>query len=326
MCLYCAGSMMTPPSSAARGEEKRLGRVHWAPIAAIWTRSPAVVRAFLAGVVVKAAGSDPCFLVLFLNLRLIPILPWSVPLIGAYLWIFWRYLDGWGWPRSTSETRRRLLRARPLSPPVWGWSLLAGGTTATAFCAVEFLAQRFVPSDPPRLPDLSQASPLMFVATYLTASVVAGVVEEAAFRGYMQSLIERRHGAFVAVSIVALVFTVYHLGVYPSMSLPQFLGLLGISLTYGILAQLTGSILPGLVIHTAGNAVAFLFSWWYARSTGSLRVPLFRETGADAFFWANAVAAVLFSAAALWTGRRLALLLCRGREAGTAGPRIESGE
>ena len=184
----------------------------------------------------------------------------------------------------------------------------------TAFCAIEFLGQRFVPSDPPRLLDLSHVSPMMFVLTYLMVSVIAGVVEESAFRGYMQSPLERRYGPFAGISIVAVLFTLAHLGVYPSMSLPQALSLLAISYTYGLLAILTGSILPGLVIHAAGNAVAFLFCWWYSRSTGSLRVPLFWESGPDRYFWANCVGAVFFAAAAVYACRSFAVVLRRERK------------
>lgn len=45
------------------------------------------------------------------NLRSSPAVPWSVPAMALLLWLAWSYLGGSGWPRSTSEARRRYLRA-----------------------------------------------------------------------------------------------------------------------------------------------------------------------------------------------------------------------
>lgn len=306
--------MITPSEAPllSKGFDRRAGLSR--QLTSLWLRLPSLVRGLLTGLLVHLAGTQPCFTLILLNLRFGPAIPWSIPLVALYLVLYWRYLSGWGWPSSTASVRRHYLRARPLSPSLWKWSLVAGGLAATAFCAVGFFAERFVPSEPPRLLDLSKASPLMFVATYLAASAIAGVVEEAAFRGYMQSRLEGAYRPALAISVVAVLFTFLHLPIYPAMSLPQFLSLLGISYTYGILVHLTGSILPGLVIHASGNAVAFLISWPYEEWTGSLRIPLFWETGPDVMFWVNALAAVLFGVAAVWAYQRFASVLQREQQ------------
>lgn len=299
-----------PSGTTAQSEDQRpTGIFHL--LASAWRCLPALVRGVLTGLLAYFVGAQPCFTLLLLNLRFAASVPWSIPLIAIYLGLYWRYLNGLGWPRSTSEARRRELRARSLSFSVWKWSLLSGGLATTAFCVVGFFFERFVPSDPPRLLDLSQASSFMFVATYLVASAIAGIVEEAAFRGYMQSLIERRYGPTLAITVVAFLFTFFHLPAYPSMSLPQFLSLLGISYTYGILVRLTGSILPGIVIHVGGNALAFLVCALYVQWTGSLRIPLYRETGPDLSFLVNAITAVVFAIAALWACQHFAGVLHR---------------
>ena len=63
----------------------------------------------------------------------------------------------------------------------------------------------------------------------------AGVLEEAAFRGYMQAPIERRHGPLVGMGVVAVVFTLAHLGTFPDMSPGVFMILLLMSVGYGLL-------------------------------------------------------------------------------------------
>lgn len=39
--------------------------------------------------------------------------PWSVPAMAVVLWLLWQYLGGRWSPRSTSESRKRALRANP---------------------------------------------------------------------------------------------------------------------------------------------------------------------------------------------------------------------
>ena len=55
-----------------------------------------------------------------------PRLPWAVPVVAIYLWVFWRYLQGAGPPASSAQFRTSNLRARALPMRLWGWSLLAG--------------------------------------------------------------------------------------------------------------------------------------------------------------------------------------------------------
>jgi hypothetical protein len=88
---------------------------------------------------------------------------------------------------------------------------------------------------------------------------------------------------------VALVFTLAHFQTYPSLlsSLTLLLVLFAVSVAYGALAYLSGSILPGIVLHATGDAVGLLAGWMLQ---GSLRFPRFSETGADAVFWFDAVA------------------------------------
>src|SRR5215813_12765643 len=63
---------------------------------------------------------------LYLNFRKTPSFPWALLGLFAYLWLYWRYLAGWGWPSRTSARRRALLRAHNVSPAAYGWSVVAG--------------------------------------------------------------------------------------------------------------------------------------------------------------------------------------------------------
>jgi hypothetical protein len=89
-----------------------------------WDRIPVIIRAVLTGYVVCLARTMVWFFLLFgLNLEFAPSIPWDVPVVTLFLWAYWRYLGGKGWPRSTTETRRTNLRVHGLSGSIWAWAL-----------------------------------------------------------------------------------------------------------------------------------------------------------------------------------------------------------
>ena len=64
------------------------------------------------------------------------------------------------------------------------------------------------------------------------ASIVAGVVEEASFRGYMQGPIERRHGPVVAILVTGSVFGFAHF-THPEVTLILMPYYLAVAAIYG---------------------------------------------------------------------------------------------
>ena len=122
---------------------------------------------------------------------------------GDHLWSYWKYLGGAGWPRTTAAIRRTNLRANRLSGEIWGMSLFAGILGFATLLPLLGIMGRLV-----RLPTEAQPitppSGMPFITAFLLlvmASIVAGVVEEAAYRGYIQGPIERRHGLVVAILV-----------------------------------------------------------------------------------------------------------------------------
>lgn len=103
--------------------------------------------------------------------------------------------------------------------------------------------------------------PLAFVVLLIAAGVVAPVVEEIFFRGFLFGLLRRRHPLWQAYLLSAVLFTVLHND--PSrMNLPQMAGLsIGICLLALMLAwlyQRTGSLYPGMVAHAVNNATGLV--------------------------------------------------------------------
>src|SRR5215472_3523815 len=144
--------------------------------------------AVVLGLVIAAVGLLPWNILAQVNVRWWPNVPWCAPIGLLWLFLFWSYLNGAGWPALTAQRRNTLLRARPLHGNRLRWCVFAGASALIALVMLYFVAVQFVDLQPSAFqPRRVAALPfwVAVVAMFMTA-VVAGVVEEAAYRGYMQ--------------------------------------------------------------------------------------------------------------------------------------------
>jgi membrane protease YdiL (CAAX protease family) len=219
-----------------------------------------VVRVVLVGITILLAGIGPWPVLVSLNLRVASSLPWSAAIQLAILGVLWWYLGGGGRPAVTADSRRRNLRANAVRGQLLAWSVTAGALFAGGVVALSVTGWLLIPVPAASLDQftsLANYSLWMTVPMLLTGSCVAGVVEEAAFRGYMQVPLERQYGPATAIGIVAVLFTLAHL---PSpIAWPGFLLA---AVGWGALAYLSNSILPGVVFHTAVDAVTWVWALW----------------------------------------------------------------
>jgi len=250
------------------------------------------------------AGFGPISGLGALNLRLRTSVPWAILPMAVYLWVYWRFISGtWGAPDSAAR-RRANLRANRLPPGVWSASLAAGALGFGALLALLASAARLVrlPSSSPIAtpPDMPVTTAFMLL---VMSSVVAGVTEEAAFRGYMQSPIERRYGVVVAILINGTFFGLLHFGNHPSDVLLMLPYYVAVSAVYGGLTWAADSILPALVLHCAGDVVV-LTRWWITGrpewQVSAAPPPLVWERGLDASFVLTAVAFVVLAVLTGW--------------------------
>ena len=96
------------------------------------------------------------------------------------------------------------------------------------------------------------------ISVLIMGAVVSGVAEEAAFRGLMQSRLERI-GPMFAISVSSAVFVLMHAGHGIGAMLVAAPGFFIASVVYGVLALRSGSVLPGMVLHVAGDAAFTYF-------------------------------------------------------------------
>jgi Type II CAAX prenyl endopeptidase Rce1-like len=144
----------------------------------------------------------------------------------------------------------------------------------------------------------------------VTSAVVAGVVEETSFRGYLQRPIERRHGPMVAILVTGTLFGLTHFA-HPEVGVVLLPFYIAVDAVYGGLAYLTDSTLPGMVLHAGqcGNMFSALDLFTRGRSEWQLTPeakPLIWETGPDAAFSGNLAALLIVSALTVWAYSTLA--------------------
>jgi membrane protease YdiL (CAAX protease family) len=222
-------------------------------------------------------------ILLGLNLKLAPSIPWAVPVMAVFLWTYWRYLGGKGWPSSTAETRRASLRVHRLSGSLWVWAIATGLLSVLSAVNLQSVYARLVRMPFEALPDLSRYPFLTVLGALLMSAAVAGFMEEAGFRGYMQVPLEcRRYGPVMASTVVALVFGLWHFSHGFAHTVPRLPYYFAISIIYSAIAYLSKSLMPVVAIRACGDAIEFLYVWLRGMPHPK---PLLWQSGPDAAFW-----------------------------------------
>ena len=236
---------------------------------------------------------------IFANFKTNPHVPWSVPVMALFLWAMWRCWGGAGWPRSTSDTRRRYLRANPVSKLALAWSLVAGVLGIVALAGYWIVFFNLFKMKPNSIPDTSAYPALTIYPMLVMGSLVSPFSEEAGFRGYSQLMLQRDFRPAAAAVISSIFFAMGHLnyGLYWPKQLVYFL----VGIAFAAIATLTNSILASIPVHIIGDLVFFLFVWPH----DAARRPVW-ERGADGWFWIHVAQAVIFTGLAILAFKRLA--------------------
>jgi membrane protease YdiL (CAAX protease family) len=224
--------------------------------------------------------------------------------MSGMLWLYWKYFSGSWWPRATAEARRNNFRSVKLSAAVWKWGLVGGllfvvvvqSALVMTFRIVEFPAEAF------KAEYNLDALPVWIAwISIIMASLVAGICEETGFRGYMQVPLEERYGPTVGITIVSIVFLVFHL--HQAWAPHVLFQIFAASVLWGILAYASGSLIPGIIGHTILDIINF--SFWWSDLAGKFEMQTIAETGIDIHFitWVLIFGAVI--ALFFWVTRKI---------------------
>ena len=207
------------------------------------------------GLAVAVAVAAPWSALVIFNLRLSPHVPWAIPAGIAYVWLAMAYLNGSGWPKSTSAARRRYFRAQPLAWAEFNWAFLAG-LAAVASLWLLFAASGYLSAQTPQGSE-GDLPPMVLLGAIIIGAAVTAIAEEGGLRGFMQAPLERLIGPVPAIATTSVFFVLIHLshGVAALVRNGPFY--LAAGCVYGLLAYLTQSILPSLLLHFLGDILTF---------------------------------------------------------------------
>jgi len=97
----------------------------------------------------------------------------------------------------------------------------------------------------------------------------------------MQQPIEKRHGIVAAVLISSLLFMVLHMT--KSWAIPGMLPIVfGAGVLLGVIAWASGSLIPGILGHTAMDVG--MFAYWWSGTAGTFSARTIAVTGIDSGF------------------------------------------
>jgi membrane protease YdiL (CAAX protease family) len=230
---------------------------------------------------------------LVVNLRYSPAVPWAVLPMTATLWVAWQYAGGKWWPSRTASLRRRHLRANPVRGSIFAAALLAGFAGVAALTGLWILLFQTGLMRGNALPDLSGYPAQTLVGVVVTAALVGSMAEEAGFRGYLQVGLEGDVAAPAAIIIAAVALIPGH-GLTQGFAWPTVVFYLLVDTMLGVIAYLTNSIWPGIVVHATGLLTFFVLVWPFDSA---------RLVGVEAFqqdwFWIHVAQTVVFGALAL---------------------------
>jgi membrane protease YdiL (CAAX protease family) len=267
-----------------------------------------LVRAVAAGLFVGLIGTLAWALLAGANIKHLPTIPWATPVMACVLVAWWFYFaKGRGWPEATAEARRRGARANRVPAELWGPALGAGALGLLTTLLLQGVLGRLVTLPQQRDLDPSKYPVLTIVAWVMMSAVVSGVVEETAFRGYMQGGIERRHGLTTAILVSGGLFGLVHF-THPEVGLVLLPFYLAVATVYGLVASATNSTFPGMILHAGGNMFAALNLFTQGRSEWQLTgvpQPTIWHAGIDGAFMANLAALAVAGAVTVTAYRGL---------------------
>jgi len=247
-------------------------------ISEIWNRLPVLIKAILSGFLVSTLGvaiwtADFNFLPFFLSIFIMIIL----------LWVYWKYFSGsWG-SKASVESRRSRFRSVELSAKVWKWGLI-GGLLFVVIVQSSFIITFRVVDIPAKYssgyPIIETLPPWLGWVLVIMSSVVAGICEETGFRGYMQVPLEKRYGPAIGITVVSVVFTIIHLNkIWAAPIIPN---IFFASVLLGLLANQSGSLIPGIIGHSILDI--FDYSFWWTNLVSRTVHPTIFKTGPDQHF------------------------------------------
>ncbi len=167
---------------------------------------------------------------------------------------------------------KQVLRLSGISPGVAVMSLLAGLSYIVISDELDRLMNLIYPMPEEIYQAIAATMKINNFFEFITVSVgviiVAGVVEEALFRGLLQRTLEYRRGVTRAITTSSLIFALIHLNPW------WVIQILLLGMLLGIMAWRANSILPCVIVHAVNNGLGL-----YSANAGAEEIPFYEWNG-----------------------------------------------
>ena len=174
----------------------------------VFSRTLTIVKAALIGILIALLGQGVWAALISLNLETTPSFPWAVFAMTPMLWLMWKYLGGSGAPRSTSDARRRHLRANPVRADALVLVMIAGAASIVALSGLWIAMAQIVRMPSNEIQSIEKYPTITVVAIIAMGSILGPILEQAGIWGYCQGMLEREFSGPTAVLIAATVFAI----------------------------------------------------------------------------------------------------------------------
>ena len=224
-----------------------------ARVMAAWRWLPLLVRAPIVAFVVLIIGSTCGVLPVFANTKVLPGIPWALPVTVVVMGLFWYYFTGGGYPAATRAVRQDVTRLKALERPIWRAAMPPLVLSIVAATSLRLMLPSILQIDAPKIAlDLSPYPFATVLGLLISIAFTAGIAEEVAFRGYLQKPLEDLYGVIPALILTGVAFWYAHADKVSLSHLPFHLVA---SIMLGLMVYLTRSLLPAIIGHTLGDAI-----------------------------------------------------------------------
>jgi membrane protease YdiL (CAAX protease family) len=228
------------------------------------TARPGATRAFVSaivsGVVVFLIAQAVWMILLGHMLARPAPMPWEVPAMAAFLAGGIAYLKWGAWPARGRAFRREGVRFNAVPVRTVLLALVAGWTSMFAgFCA--YAAHRAVSGLGGEASlNLPHDGGMGLIAGLVMAGIVAGTVEEVAFRGFMQGALEKRFGLVPAIFVSGIAWALFHTNhsYFGEEAVLWIAIFLAVATILGTIAHRTDSVVPGVLVHAGFDSAYFV--------------------------------------------------------------------
>ena len=229
----------------------------------LWNKFPAWLKAILQGVVLLLHIILFNQILVFNNLTSGHSIPWALPVVIVALFIYWKIVNRFDANKQENDIKIDLKLELNQSR---SWYHMLGLIFLT-YSAIALVYMFFPIEGTPQQQMLlmfREAEPLIAISLLLALALHAGVVEEIAYRGFMQNTLQRRYSKVVSYLIIGILFTMSHF-----LPLELLVPYLLVSMANSYVADILKSVGVNILSHFLVDFIIFIGAYFGIINLGS---------------------------------------------------------